>query len=73
MEVFSKRDSDNQQIRITIKLVGDLHPGDFHYLQFFNILQRKILGQLDLKLVGTKFLDPQNKVRTMVFFGNLKY
>lgn len=67
MEHFSKRDSDNQEIRITIKLVGDLHPGDYHYLQFFNILTRKILGQLDLKLVGTKFLDPANKSEVREF------
>lgn len=61
MELFSKRDSNNQEIRISIKLVGDQHLGDYHYLQFFDILRRKILGRSDLKLVGTKFLDPANK------------
>nr|CAD7463126.1 unnamed protein product [Timema tahoe] len=62
MELFSTRQSDEAQIRITIKLVGDLSQGDSHYLQFFNIIMRKCLGHLKLQLVGRNFFDARAKV-----------
>ena len=69
MEVFSIRQSDEQQIRITIRMVGELKKGDHHYIQFFNIIMRKCLDHLDLQLVGRNFFDAKNKV---IFFRNLK-
>lgn len=62
MELFSVRESDNENIRITIKLVGDLMVGDHHYIQFYNMLTRKCLQHLKLQLVGRDFFDAKNKV-----------
>ncbi|XP_023290765.1 piwi-like protein Siwi isoform X2 [Orussus abietinus] len=62
MELFSKRESDQEKIRITIRLVGDMVRGDHHYLQFFNIIMRKCLGFLNLQLVGRDYYDARNKV-----------
>lgn len=63
MELFSARLSDEAQIRIDIKQVGDLVKGDQHYLQFFNIIMRKCLGHLNLQLVGRDYYDALAKVR----------
>ncbi|XP_033230156.1 piwi-like protein Siwi isoform X2 [Belonocnema kinseyi] len=67
MEVFSTRQSDQSQIRITIRLVGELRKGDHHYIQFFNIIMRKCLDHLDLQLVGRNFFDAKNKVQIREF------
>lgn len=62
LELFSQRQSDDERIRINIKLVGDLARGDPHYLQFFNIIMRKCLGHLNLQLVGRDFYDALAKI-----------
>jgi len=62
MELFSTRASDEATICITVHLVKDLAQGDFHYIQFFNILMRKALGHLQLQLVGRNFFDARAKV-----------
>ncbi|XP_046398366.1 piwi-like protein Siwi [Ischnura elegans] len=62
MELYSTRNSDEAQIRITIKLVGDLAVGDYHYIQFFNILVRKCFGHMDLQLVGRNFFDAKARI-----------
>ncbi|XP_033230969.1 piwi-like protein Siwi isoform X2 [Belonocnema kinseyi] len=67
LEFFSTRLSDNQQIRITIRMVGELRKGDHHYIQFFNIIMRKCLDHLNLQLVGRNFFDAQNKVQIKEF------
>jgi aubergine-like protein len=45
-----------------VHLVGDLKMGDYHYIQFFNILMRRALSHLDLELVGRNFFDAKAKV-----------
>ena len=62
MELFSTRASDEQTVRITVRLVGDLAIGDYHYIQFFNILMRKALTRLQLQLVGRNFFDARAKI-----------
>ncbi|XP_046667762.1 piwi-like protein Siwi [Homalodisca vitripennis] len=62
MEVFSARESDSSQIRITIRRVGEMTLGDHHYLQFFNILTRKCLTLLDLQIINRDYYDPKAKV-----------
>lgn len=62
MEFWSKRESDDVNIRITIRLVGDMKKGDPHYIQFFNIIMRKCLVALKLHLVGRDYFDSENKV-----------
>lgn len=72
MELFSTRESDKTPIRITVRLVGDLTEGDYHYIQFFNILMRKALGYLQLQLVGRNFFDALAKVFYLsVMFWNI--
>jgi len=63
-ELNAERRGDSETISITIKRVGDMNRGDYHYLQFFNIIMRKCLDYLDLRLVGRNYFDPHNKVIT---------
>ncbi|XP_076644828.1 aubergine isoform X1 [Halictus rubicundus] len=67
MELWSVRQSDEQKIQITIRLVGDMVKGDQHYLQFFNIIMRKCLGLLKLQLVGRDYFDARSKVEIRDF------
>ncbi|XP_015112810.1 piwi-like protein Siwi [Diachasma alloeum] len=59
---FSRRTTDDENIRITLRLVGDMGRGDPHYLQFYNILTRKCLESLNLQLVGRNYFDANAKV-----------
>lgn len=52
----------DQPIRITMKLVGDVTLGDYHLIQFFNILMRKCLTNMNLQLVGRNFYDALAKI-----------
>ncbi|XP_046741985.1 piwi-like protein Siwi [Diprion similis] len=67
MELFSARQSDDAQIRIEIKEVGDLVRGDQHYIQFFNIIMRKCLDHLKLQLVGRDYYDAAAKIEIRDF------
>nr|UJZ92587.1 piwi-like protein Siwi [Scaphoideus titanus] len=62
IKVYSQRETDDTQIEVTIRLVGDLMVGDQHYLQFFNILTRKCLKLLNLQLIQRDYYDPAAKV-----------
>lgn len=64
MVFTSTRQSDEQHITITVRLVGDMLVGDAHYIQFFNIIMRKCYEHLKLQLVGRNYFDPVNKVST---------
>lgn len=57
----------NANIRITVRLVGDVAMGDYSYLQLFNIIMRKCLGHLKLQLVGRNFFDALAKVIKLIF------
>ncbi|GBP01862.1 Piwi-like protein Siwi, partial [Eumeta japonica] len=62
LELYSDRKEDGARMRILIKLVGDVSPGDYHYIQIFNIIIRKCFYALNLQLVNRDFFDPQAKV-----------
>ncbi|XP_011630854.1 piwi-like protein Siwi [Pogonomyrmex barbatus] len=62
MVFTSTRQSDEQHITITVRIVGDMIVGDAHYIQFFNIIMRKCYDHLKLKLVGRNYFDPVNKI-----------
>lgn len=49
-------------MRLMIKLIHDVSPGDYHYIQIFNIIIRKCFSLLQLQLVGRDFFDPEAKV-----------
>ncbi|XP_076545274.1 piwi-like protein Siwi [Osmia lignaria lignaria] len=66
-EFWSVRTSDNTNIRITIRLVGEMQRADPQYLQFFNIIMRKCLELLKLQLVGRDYFDARSKVEVREF------
>ncbi|XP_044590639.1 piwi-like protein Siwi isoform X1 [Cotesia glomerata] len=66
-ELFSQRQSDNAQIRISIRLVGEMTKGDPAYPQFYNIIARKGLEHLKLKLVNRDYYDPKASVNIHEF------
>ncbi|XP_001605719.1 piwi-like protein Siwi [Nasonia vitripennis] len=62
MELNSIRQEDKKPMSIKIRLVGDVVKGDYHYFQFFNIMVRKCLENLNLQLVGRNYFDAAAKV-----------
>ncbi|KAH9632359.1 hypothetical protein HF086_010284 [Spodoptera exigua] len=62
LELFSIRKNDEQRMRIMVKLTCDVAPGDYHYIQIFNIIIRKCFQILDLQLMGRDYFDPLAKV-----------
>lgn len=53
---------NDQNVVITIKLVGQVTPFDYHYLQVFNIIIRKCMSYLKLQMVNRDYFDPAAKV-----------
>ncbi|XP_060517141.1 piwi-like protein Siwi isoform X2 [Cylas formicarius] len=53
---------DGTHINVTLRLVGEVKWGDYHYLQLFNIIMRKCLTFMDLKLMGRNYFDPKLKI-----------
>lgn len=51
-----------ENIRINVRLVGDVEWGDRHYIQLFNLIIRKCLTLMNLQLVHREYYDPQSKV-----------
>ncbi|KOB79156.1 Piwi-like protein, partial [Operophtera brumata] len=43
-------------------LICDVSPGDYHYIQVFNIIIRKCFHLIDLKLIGRDYFDPVAKI-----------
>ncbi|KAF9809749.1 hypothetical protein SFRURICE_000230 [Spodoptera frugiperda] len=62
LELFSIRSNDEQRMRILIKLTCDVAPGDYHYIQIFNIIIRKCFQILKLQLMGRDYFDPLAKI-----------
>ncbi|CAH2076435.1 unnamed protein product, partial [Iphiclides podalirius] len=62
LELYSDRKTDGERMRILIKLTCDVTPGDYHYIQVFNIIIRKCFNLLQLQLVGRDFFDPVAKI-----------
>ncbi|KAM3966529.1 piwi like RNA-mediated gene silencing protein aubergine [Aphomia sociella] len=62
LELYSDRKTDGERMRILIKLTCDVSPGDYHYIQVFNIIIRKCYNLLNLQLVGRDFFDPSAKI-----------
>ncbi|XP_025413439.1 piwi-like protein Siwi isoform X2 [Sipha flava] len=61
-ELTSKRNSDGQIFIITVTYTSVLEPGDYAYLQVFNLLLRNCLRHLELKLIGRNYYDPVAKI-----------
>ncbi|XP_015598612.1 piwi-like protein Siwi isoform X2 [Cephus cinctus] len=63
LEFVSTRQSDEAEIKITIRFVTVLDKSNHTYVQFFNILMRKFLHHLKLQQVGRNYFDPRAKIQ----------
>ncbi|CAH0714406.1 unnamed protein product, partial [Brenthis ino] len=62
LELYSDRHTDNERMRLLIKLTCQVSPGDYHYIQIFNIIIRKCFSILKLQLLNRDFFDPDAKI-----------
>lgn len=62
LELFVEH--NEQRIRITMKMVGEVTKEDAQKIQVFNIFLRKCLACLNLQLIGRNYFDAAVKVRT---------
>merc|ERR1719244_843984 len=58
----SKRESDGTMVEIIIKLVAEVQPTDYHYMQFFNIVLRQAMEKMQLELIRRNYFDPNAAV-----------
>ena len=58
----SKRDRDDTMVEIVVKLVGEVQPTDYHYMQFFNIVLRAAMEKMQLELIRRNYYDPKAAV-----------
>ena len=45
-------------LHVKIRLVGEVMPTDFHFVQFLNILLRTCMEELQLAQLGRNYYDP---------------
>ena len=50
-------------VTINIRLVEELQPTDWHYMQFFSIVLRRCLEKMDLTQIRRDFFDPKAAVK----------
>ena len=55
--------NDGTTVVITIKLVGEVIPTDYHYVQFFNIVLRQAMEKMGLSLIRRDYYDPESSVK----------
>ncbi|CAH0551300.1 unnamed protein product [Brassicogethes aeneus] len=55
--------ANGEKVRITVRRVGDVAWGDYHYIQLFNIIIRKCLHYMKFQLVGRSYYDPTSKIQ----------
>ena len=58
----STREHDKATVTITIKLVGEVQPTDYHYMQFFNIVLRSAMEKMQLELIMRNYYDPKASI-----------
>lgn len=58
---------NGDNIRVTIRLVGDVVWGDYHYLQLFNIIIKKCLTFMNYQMITRNYYDPRAKVSSGIF------
>ena len=49
-------------VEIIIKLVAEVQPTDYHYMQFFNIVLRQAMEKMQLELIRRNYYDPKAAV-----------
>ncbi|XP_048752927.1 piwi-like protein 1 isoform X2 [Ostrea edulis] len=61
-EVYSQRNSDSAQIRITITRTNELPPSSPQVMQVYNIIFRRVLATIDMKQIGRNYFNPSLSV-----------
>ncbi|XP_046962281.1 piwi-like protein Siwi [Vanessa cardui] len=62
LELYSDRTTDGARMRILVKLTCQVSPGDYHYIQIFNIIIRTCFSIMQLQLMNRDFFDPAAKI-----------
>ncbi|XP_068083901.1 piwi-like protein Siwi [Anabrus simplex] len=62
LTLVSRREADDTNVVVTIRLVSSVSAGEYHYCHFFNILMRRCLEALNLQLVGRNYFDAKANV-----------
>ncbi|XP_018425718.1 PREDICTED: piwi-like protein 2 [Nanorana parkeri] len=60
VELESERRTDGQKIKLTIQMTKILDPSSDLCIPFYNVVVRKVMKILDMKLVGRNFYDPSS-------------
>ncbi|XP_077325966.1 piwi-like protein 2 isoform X2 [Lithobates pipiens] len=60
VEVESERRTDGQKIKITIQMTKILEPSSDLCIPFYNVVIKKVMKILEMKLVGRNFFDPSS-------------
>jgi aubergine-like protein len=58
----TRNDAAATVVMITIRLVEELRPSDYHYIQFFNIVLRRCMEGMELQLVRRDYFDPKARI-----------
>ncbi|XP_069623085.1 piwi-like protein 2 [Ranitomeya imitator] len=58
LELESERRTDGQKIKLTIQMTKILEPSSDLCVPFYNVVIRRVMKILDMKLVGRNFYDP---------------
>ena len=61
--VLTSQMREGTTVVITIKLVGEVIPTDYHYVQFFNIVLRQAMEKMGLSLIRRDYYDPESSVK----------
>ena len=60
--ILNTQRRDGSPVVITIKMVGEVMPTDYAYIQFFNIVLRQAMEKMGLSLVRRDYYDPESRV-----------
>ena len=61
-KVLETKTRKGEDVTIKLRLVEELLPTDPHFIQFYNIILRKMLENLKLELVGRNYYNPGAKI-----------
>ncbi|XP_068130792.1 piwi-like protein 2 [Hyperolius riggenbachi] len=62
VDLESERRTDGQKIKVTIQMTKILEPSSDLCIPFYNVVIRKVMKILDMKLVGRNFYDPSSSI-----------
>ena len=61
--ILNSTRNDGTMVVITVKLVGEVTPTDYHYIQFFNIVLRQAMEKMGLSIIRRDYYDPESSVK----------